>query len=68
MDMKNVHLSRAELLAVSPCGKFVMSAGDDCVVLVLRAWHCVDGVAQEEEHSNIVVDDFLADVVLINRR
>jgi hypothetical protein len=67
MDLKNFHLSRSAHLAVSPCGKFVMTAGEDCVVLVLRVWHTVEGVAQEEEHSNIVVDDFLADVVLINR-
>lgn len=46
MDLKNYHLSRADLLINSPCGKFVMSAGSDCVVLVLRVWHSVEGVAQ----------------------
>lgn len=67
MDLKNYHLGGAELLAASPCGKFVMSAGADCVVLVMRVEHWVEGVAQEEEPSSAAVDDFLADVVLIQR-
>jgi hypothetical protein len=48
MDLKNYHLGRAGNLSVSPCGRFVMTSGEDGVVLVLRAWHAVEGVPQED--------------------
>lgn len=68
MDMKNYHIDDATCLVTSPCGKYLITSGKDCLVLVFKILHEVDGQLQEEEHSNIIVDDFLADVVLINRR
>lgn len=38
------------------------------MVLIFKAVHEIDGLIQDEEHSNITVDDFLADVVLIHRK
>lgn len=68
MDSKNIHLKQVTSMALSPCGKYVMTAGEDCLVLVFKLQLEVEGIVQEEEHSSIIVDDFLADVVLINRK
>jgi hypothetical protein len=68
MDNKNLHIGKAGLSILSPCGKYLMTAGEDGVVLVFKVILEVEGIGREEEIGNIVVDDFLADVVLISRR
>jgi hypothetical protein len=68
MDTRNYHLQRVTNIVLSPCGNFVITSGQDCMVLIFKAVHEIDGVIQDEEHTNITVDDFLADVVLINRK
>lgn len=55
------------MIVVSPCGRYVMTAGSDGVVLVFELMRGVEGAVLREEGTNSPVDDFLGDVVLINR-
>ena len=45
-----------------------MTAGEDGVVMLWKIGHQIEGILQEQEQSNMIVDDFLADVVLINKK
>lgn len=39
MDSKNLHIGQAGLSTLSPCGKYLMTAGEDGVVLVFKVMH-----------------------------
>lgn len=39
MDYKNIHIKQINNVVVSPCGKFIMTASQDCVVLVFKLLH-----------------------------
>lgn len=47
MDTKNIHIAKATNISLSPCGKYVITSGQDCLVLVFKLFHEVDGVIQE---------------------
>lgn len=36
MDIRNQHIQKAANVVLSPCGKYVLTAGEDCVVLVWK--------------------------------
>lgn len=67
MDTKTYHIGRAQNVIVSPCGKYIMSAGMDGVMLIFKVLLDVEGVLEEEDQHCMIVDDFLADVVLVYR-
>lgn len=68
MDAKNCHLEGSSCIVVSPCGRYVMTAGSDGVVLVFELLRGIEGGGVvREDGTNSSVDDFLGDVVLINR-
>ncbi len=48
MDVKNYHINTATNVLLSPCGKFVITSGEDCVVFIFRIYHELDGIIQEE--------------------
>jgi len=47
MDSKNFHIKTARQIVVSPCGKFIMTAGGDGVVLVFKILKEIEGVLRD---------------------
>lgn len=39
MDSKNIHIARVKQICLSPCGKYVITSGEDCLVLVFKLLH-----------------------------
>ena len=39
MDSKNIHLKKVTNIILSPCGKYVMTSGEDCMILVFKLLH-----------------------------
>lgn len=39
MDSKNIHLKRVTNISISPCGRYVMTSGEDCLILVFKVLH-----------------------------
>lgn len=46
MDTKNFHINKAANIVLSPCGKYVITSGDDCVVFIFKIMHEIDGIIQ----------------------
>jgi len=46
MDSQNIHIDRVSNIVLSPCGKFIITAGADCMVLIFKLQHELDGVIQ----------------------
>ncbi len=49
---------------MSPCNRYLISSGNDCMIFIYDSYLMLNGVRQEEDNGNASVDDFLADVVL----
>lgn len=47
MDTKDCHIKSATNIVISPCGKYVITSGQDCVILIFKLFHEVDGVIEE---------------------
>lgn len=47
MDVKNYHIATVTSMVLSPCGKFIVTTGEDCVLLVFKLQLEVDGLIQE---------------------
>lgn len=39
MDIKNYHINKAINIVISPCGKYVITSGDDCVIFIFKICH-----------------------------
>lgn len=39
MDSKNIHLKRATNISLSPCGRYLITAGEDCLILIFKVLH-----------------------------
>lgn len=67
---QNHHISPITELIISPCGKYIMTAGMDCMIYVYEIGVILgDAIANSMvRESSTVVDEFLADVVLINKK
>lgn len=53
---------------MSPCNKYLISTGSDCMTFIYETNLFVNGVKQEEDNGNMAVDDFLAEVVLYPKK
>ena len=65
---RNDHLKAVTGLCVSPCNKFLISTGTDCMIFIYQSTLLLNGVKQDEDNGNSSVDDFLADVVLYPKK
>lgn len=57
------HCKSITSMSVSPCSKYLISTGADCLIFVYQTSLFENGIKQIEDVSS-PVDDFLADVVL----
>jgi hypothetical protein len=47
MDVRNYHLRKVTNILLSPCGKFIITSGQDCMVLIFKTVHEIDGLIQD---------------------
>jgi WD40 repeat protein len=70
MSVHNNHIKPITAISISPCNKYLISTGTDCMIFVYNTSLTINGIKQEEDNgiSNSSVDDFLSDVVLYQKK
>jgi len=68
VNARNDHIKSISSFSVSPCNKYLISSGADCMTFIYQSGLLINGVRQEEDGGNNSVDDFLADVVLYPKK
>lgn len=65
----NHHLERIVEVIISPCGRYVVTCGEDALVFVYELQvYSQDDQLMTLNNTTTCTDDFLADVVLINKK
>ena len=67
-NSRNDHIKSISYFSVSPCNKYLISSGTDCMTFIYQLGVFINGVRQEQDGCNNSVDDFLADVVLYPKK
>lgn len=67
-SIRSDHIKSVSSLIMSPCNKYLISTGSDCMTFIYETNLIVNGVKQEEDNGNMAVDDFLAEVVLYPKK
>ncbi len=67
---QNHHISTITSMVLSPCGGYLITCGADALIFVyeVRIFNPNNEMKQQDFSFSTVVDDFLADVVLVNKK